>query len=116
MNGSSVITDFIGNIQVKQSGYNAEYRAATGGVISAVTKSGSNVFHGDAGTYYTSNDFLGKVSWYSRSALTNCEKLGRGCARTLASLAKTNSVCMTCVMKQFRAWLKQEVKRPVASP
>jgi hypothetical protein len=54
-----VITDFIQTIQVKQSGYNAEYRAATGGVISAVTKSGSNVFHGDAGTYFSGNELWG---------------------------------------------------------
>lgn len=56
-----VITDFIASVTVKQSGYNAEYRAATGGVISAVTKSGSNVFHGDLGGYYSSNALLGKV-------------------------------------------------------
>jgi outer membrane receptor protein involved in Fe transport len=47
-----VVTEFIEQVQVKQSGYNAEYRAATGGVVSAITKSGSNVFHGDIGTYY----------------------------------------------------------------
>lgn len=63
-NGTSkkdVITDFIQGITVKQSGYNAEFRAATGGVISAITKSGGNVFHGDFGTYYSSNAFLGKI-------------------------------------------------------
>ena len=37
---------------MKQSGYNAEYRAATGGVVTAITKSGTNVYHGDIGTYY----------------------------------------------------------------
>ncbi|HYN07441.1 MAG TPA: TonB-dependent receptor [Vicinamibacterales bacterium] len=47
-----VVVDFLEQIQVKQSGYNAEYRAATGGVVSAITKSGTNVFHGDIGTYY----------------------------------------------------------------
>ena len=47
----SVITDFIEQIQVKQSGYNAEFRAATGGVVSAVTKSGTNVYHGTVGGY-----------------------------------------------------------------
>ena len=38
-------------MQVKSSGYNAEYRATTGGVISAITKSGGNSFHGSVGTY-----------------------------------------------------------------
>jgi hypothetical protein len=37
---------------VKSSGYNAEYRAATGGVVSVLTKTGSNDWHGSAGTYF----------------------------------------------------------------
>lgn len=48
-----VIVDFIDQIQVKQSGYNAEFRAATGGVVSAITKSGTNAFHGGLGMYVT---------------------------------------------------------------
>ena len=39
-----VVQDFIETVQVKQSGYNAEFRAALGGVVNAVTKSGSNQF------------------------------------------------------------------------
>ena len=58
---SDVPVDFLEQVQVKSSGYNAEYRAATGGVISAITKSGSNAFHGTAGTYYTDNKFLGDI-------------------------------------------------------
>jgi hypothetical protein len=54
-----VAIDFLEQIQVKQSGYNAEYRAATGGVVSAITKSGSNVFHGDIGTYYEGGGISG---------------------------------------------------------
>lgn len=36
-------------IQVKSSGFEAEFGGATGGVVSAVTKSGSNTFHGEVG-------------------------------------------------------------------
>ena len=54
-----VVVDFLEQIQVKQSGYNAEYRAATGGVVSAITKSGSNVFHGDIGSYYEGGGISG---------------------------------------------------------
>ena len=54
-----VVVDFLESIQVKQSGYNAEYRAATGGVVSAITKSGSNVFHGDIGSYYEGGGISG---------------------------------------------------------
>jgi hypothetical protein len=57
--GSAPALDFIEQIQVKQSGYNAEYRAATGGVVSAITKSGTNVFHGGGGAYYTGKKLRG---------------------------------------------------------
>ena len=55
---TSVVTDFVGEVQVKSSGYNAEYRAATGGVVSAITRTGTNQFHGELGSYYTDNERL----------------------------------------------------------
>lgn len=51
--GKRVIVDFIDQIQVQRSGYSAEYRAATGGVISAISKSGTNSFRGELGVNYT---------------------------------------------------------------
>lgn len=57
----ALLTDFVSEVQVKSSGYNAEYRAATGGVINAITKSGSNAFHGDIGGYYSNDDWAGGV-------------------------------------------------------
>lgn len=59
--GSTIAPDFIDQIQVKQSGYNAEYRAATGGVISAITKSGTNNYHGGAGLYVTGRPMRGML-------------------------------------------------------
>jgi hypothetical protein len=56
--GKSVVTDFLQEVQVKTSGYNAEFPGATGGVVNAITKSGSNVFHATVGTYYTNNESL----------------------------------------------------------
>ena len=50
-----LVTDFVDEVQVKSSGYTAEYGGATGGVISAVTKSGTNSFHGAANLYYQSD-------------------------------------------------------------
>jgi hypothetical protein len=52
LSGKSLAIDFVEQIQVKQSGYNAEFRATTGGVISAITKSGTNAFHGGAAVNY----------------------------------------------------------------
>jgi hypothetical protein len=54
---ATVLTDFIQEIQVKSSGYTAEYGGSTGGVISAITKSGSNQFRGSIGTYYRNDSF-----------------------------------------------------------
>ncbi len=49
VSGQEMPTDFIQEVQVKSSGYNAEFRATTGGVISAITKTGSNQWRGSAG-------------------------------------------------------------------
>jgi outer membrane receptor protein involved in Fe transport len=59
VSGQEMPTDFIQEIQVKSSGYNAEFRATTGGVISAITKTGSNVWRGGAGLYFRDNTFRG---------------------------------------------------------
>lgn len=66
-----VVQDFIETVQVKQSGYNAEYRAALGGVVNALTKSGSDSFHGSVGSYYTDNKWLGDIRRTLRSVPTN---------------------------------------------
>jgi hypothetical protein len=61
----TIFTDFLQEVQVKSAGYSAEYGGATGGVISAVTKSGSNQFHGSAGSYFTNNSWNGtdRAAW-----------------------------------------------------
>jgi hypothetical protein len=48
-----LVTDFVEEVQVKSSGYNAEYGGSTGGVINVVTRSGSNRFRGDVMTYFS---------------------------------------------------------------
>ncbi len=42
-------------VQVKTGGISAEFGGALGGVISAITKSGGNAFHGDGHYYYAGN-------------------------------------------------------------
>jgi hypothetical protein len=54
INGDSrqdAVYEFLQEVQVKTSGMEAEYGGALGGVISAVTKSGGNNFHGEAHWY-----------------------------------------------------------------
>jgi hypothetical protein len=49
--GTGVTFDFIQEVQVKTGGYEAQYGQATGGVVSVVTKSGSNNLRGAAFAY-----------------------------------------------------------------
>lgn len=50
--------DYIQEVQVKTTGLDAEYGGALGGVVSAVTKSGGNAYHGDV-HFYTYGNRLG---------------------------------------------------------
>lgn len=49
--GTGVTFDFIKEVQVKTGGYEAQYGQATGGVVSVVTKSGTNQIRGTAFAY-----------------------------------------------------------------
>ena len=79
VSGKTMLVDFIQEVQVKSSGYNAEFGGATGGVISAITKSGSNSVRGSAGIYYNTDAFYGEqresVGYNSWS--TNLVETGR---------------------------------------
>ena len=46
-------------VQVKSSGFNAEYGGATGGVINVVTKGGNNQFRGDFGVQFEPSKLQG---------------------------------------------------------
>src|SRR5262245_58421920 len=59
--GKTLPPDFVDTVQAKASGYAAEYRASLGGVISAITKSGGNAYHGSAGIYFTGDNLQGDV-------------------------------------------------------
>ena len=59
VSGQEMPVDFIQEVQVKSSGYNAEFRATTGGVISAITKTGSNAWRGGVGYYFRNDSFNG---------------------------------------------------------
>jgi hypothetical protein len=47
------VYEYLQEVQVKTGGISAEYGGALGGVISAVTKSGGNQFHGEGHYYFT---------------------------------------------------------------
>ncbi len=55
--GKNLNYEFIQEIDVKTGGYEAEYGRSTGGIISVITKSGGNDFHGDAFGYRDQNSW-----------------------------------------------------------
>jgi len=69
--GKNLIADFVEEVQVKSSGYTAEYGGATGGVVNAVTKSGTNDWHGSGIFNYQSSSLAGDSNQTLRRNLTN---------------------------------------------
>jgi outer membrane receptor protein involved in Fe transport len=57
--GSPVVNDFLEEIEIVTGGYNAEYGRSTGGVISAVTKSGTNELKGTVFAYLQPGALVG---------------------------------------------------------
>jgi hypothetical protein len=58
VNGRSrqnAVFEILQEVQIKTAGIDAEYGGALGGVISAITKSGGNAFHGDVHYYFSGN-------------------------------------------------------------
>jgi hypothetical protein len=51
----NAVFEILQEVQVKTGGIDAEFGGALGGVVSAVTKSGGNAFHGDLHYYYSGN-------------------------------------------------------------
>jgi len=65
---NNIPANLVQELSIKTSGFDAEFGGATGGVISVVTKGGSNQFHGNFGTEFsglkwdaTPNRFLALV-------------------------------------------------------
>ena len=49
--------NFVQEVQVMTSGFQAEYGRSTGGVFNVITKSGGNPFHGDVFNYNRSKSW-----------------------------------------------------------
>lgn len=56
---NNVPFQLVQEVQVKSSGFNAEFGGATGGVVNIVTKGGNNEFHGDIGTAFAPSKLQG---------------------------------------------------------
>ncbi len=69
--GKKVIVDFVEELQVKSTGYPAEYGGSTGGVINLITKSGTNRFSGSLLTFWQGSHSTGENNPTLRLGLTN---------------------------------------------
>lgn len=55
----NIPTQLVREVQVESSGFDATYGGATGGVVSVVTRGGSNDFHGEFGMQFETQNFNG---------------------------------------------------------
>jgi hypothetical protein len=69
--GQDMLADFVEEVQVKSSGYSAEYGGSTGAVINVITKSGTNAFHGNLLGYWQGSRVQGHANPTLRLQLTN---------------------------------------------
>jgi hypothetical protein len=56
----SAAFEFVDEVQIKASGYQAEYGGALGGVVSVVTRQGGNEYHGELIGFYEGSHLNGK--------------------------------------------------------
>ena len=68
--GTNLIADFVEEVQVKSSGYTAEYGGATGGVVNVLTKSGTNDFNGSVGFQFQGSALTASNRPTLRASLT----------------------------------------------
>jgi len=59
---SPISFDAIESLSIQTAPFDVEYNGFTGGTINAVTKSGTNEFHGSVGYYYTDDSLIGDKS------------------------------------------------------
>ncbi len=69
--GKTLVPDFVEEVQVRSSGYSAEFGGSTGGVINAVTKSGTNRVSGMGMYYFQGSSLEGRPNKSLRLDPTN---------------------------------------------
>ncbi len=58
--GQGAAFEFVEEVQIIASGYEAEYGGAIGGVVSVITRQGGNAYHGELIGYYSGSKLNGK--------------------------------------------------------
>ena len=72
--GQAINFDFVDEVQVKASGYSAEFGGSLGGVVNIITSSGGNEFHGSLLGYYEGWNTRGERRDLLRLDLTDSTK------------------------------------------
>ncbi len=107
INGQSrqnTVFEYLQEVQVKTSGISAEYGGALGGVISAVTKSGGNVFRGEGHYYYEGSALAAapvqapgaRAAAARRASFYVQDKESRTASRSSAARSAARSSAITC--------------------
>jgi len=60
INGSALSVEFLEQVDIETGGYMPEFGRSTGGILNAVTQSGSNELHGSVWGFYTPGQLEGK--------------------------------------------------------
>jgi len=68
--GANVPMEFVQEVQVKTSSFEAEFGGATGGVVNVIQKRGSNNWHGSVFTYYQGSPITANDNCLDRSILS----------------------------------------------
>jgi outer membrane receptor protein involved in Fe transport len=98
--GKDINNEFIQEVEVKTSGYQAEYGRNTGGVVNVITKSGGNEFHGGIFGYYNNlslaadQDNAVTESFFGGN-VGQCSSASGGCNSTPGSAGNSNVVNIT---------------------
>ncbi len=72
--GMKVLADFVEEVQVKSTGYSAEFGGSTGGVINVITKSGGDKFSGAATLNWQGSAVQAQSNPTLRTKLTNANQ------------------------------------------
>ena len=75
------LTEFVDEVQVKSSGYAAEFGGATGGVVSVISKSCTNLFRGEGGFYFNNDGLNGDLALNNVFGTAGGSALGSGLAQ-----------------------------------
>ena len=76
LSGKNLLADFVEEVQVKSTGYPAEFGGSTGGVINVLTKSGSNSCTAACSIYFQGSSTTGENNQTLRAVLRRRDPCG----------------------------------------